>query len=56
MMGNQTLSDGTVTVEETTIDGMTDHIEVHSAHTSMIYTSFVPKQIDQFIRTDNFSH
>ncbi|NOI56041.1 esterase/lipase family protein [Vibrio coralliilyticus] len=56
MMGNQTLSDGTVTVEETTIDGMTDHIEVHSAHTSMIYTSFVPKQIDQFIRTDLFSH
>ncbi|MCG9681171.1 alpha/beta fold hydrolase [Vibrio sp. Isolate23] len=54
MMGNQTLSDGTVTVDETKIDGMTDHIEMRSAHTSMIYTAFVPKQIDHFIRTNHF--
>ncbi|CAM2861948.1 esterase/lipase family protein [Vibrio neptunius] len=54
MMGNKTLSDGTVTVDETKIEGMSDHIEMKSAHTSMIYTSFVPKQIDHFVRTDHF--
>ena len=50
MMGDNTLSDGTVTVEETKIEGMTDHIEMRSAHTSMIYNSVVPKQIDHFIK------
>lgn len=54
MMGNKTLSDGTVTVDETKIEGMTDHIEMRSAHTSMIYTSFVPRQIDHFVRTHHF--
>ncbi|MDN3611068.1 triacylglycerol lipase [Vibrio ostreicida] len=54
MMSDPSLSDGTVTVEETKIEGMTDHIEVHRSHTSMIYSSFVPKQIDQFIRYSQF--
>ncbi|GLT17010.1 hypothetical protein GCM10007938_07870 [Vibrio zhanjiangensis] len=55
-MDDNTLSDGTVTVEETKIEGMTDHIEMRSAHTSMIYSSAVPKQIDHFIKTNSFIH
>ncbi|TNZ37229.1 cobinamide adenolsyltransferase [Vibrio parahaemolyticus] len=51
---DNTMSDGTVTVEETRLDGMQDHIEVKQTHTSLIYNTFVPQQIDHFIRTDYF--
>ncbi|EDM60341.1 acetyltransferase/hydrolase family protein [Vibrio parahaemolyticus AQ3810] len=51
---DNTMSDGTVTVEETRLDGMQDHIEVKQTHTSLIYNTFVPRQIDHFIRTDYF--
>ena len=51
---DNTMSDGTVTVEETRLDGMQDHIEVKQTHTSLIYNTFVPQQIDHFIRTDFF--
>jgi len=51
---DNTMSDGTVTVEETKLDGMQDHIEVKQTHTSLIYNTFVPQQIDHFIRTDHF--
>ncbi|WP_085576824.1 cobinamide adenolsyltransferase, partial [Vibrio parahaemolyticus] len=43
---DNTMSDGTVTVEETRLDGMQDHIEVKQTHTSLIYNPFVPQQID----------
>ena len=56
MMDNKMMSDGTVTVEETKIEGMTDHIEIRSSHTSLIYTSWVPRQIDHFIQHDIFAH
>ncbi|MGY0615345.1 triacylglycerol lipase [Vibrio sp. FJH11] len=49
-----TLSDGTVTVEETRLEGMQDHIEAKQTHTSLIYNTFVPAQIDHFIRTGFF--
>lgn len=55
-MDQSMLSDGTVTVEETKIEGMTDHILSPSTHTSLIYNSFVPKQIDYFIKHDCFEH
>ncbi|TOC22905.1 cobinamide adenolsyltransferase [Vibrio parahaemolyticus] len=51
---DNTMSDGTVTVEETRLDGMQDHIQVKQTHTSLIYNTFVPQQIDHFIRTDYF--
>ncbi|EGQ7797798.1 triacylglycerol lipase [Vibrio parahaemolyticus] len=51
---DNTMSDGTVTVEETRLDGMQDHIEVKQTHTSLIYNTCVPQQIDHFIRTDYF--
>ncbi|WP_282176296.1 esterase/lipase family protein [Vibrio nereis] len=56
LMDKRKPSDGTVTVEETTIEGMTDHISTPSSHTSLIYSSFVPKQIDHFIHHDTFLH
>lgn len=56
MMDGNDLSDGTVTIEETKIDGMTDHLEIPQTHTSIIYSSFVPKQIEYFIRNDEFRH
>ncbi|MGR5538653.1 triacylglycerol lipase [Vibrio campbellii] len=55
MHKDHTLSDGTVTVEETRLDGMQDHIETKQTHTSLIYNTFVPEQIDHFIRTDHFN-
>ncbi|MCW8334044.1 triacylglycerol lipase [Vibrio paucivorans] len=56
LMGNGHMSDGTVTVEETKIKGMTDHIEIRGSHTAMIYTNYVPNQIDHFIRFGLFKH
>lgn len=56
LMDRRKPSDGTVTVEETTIEGMTDHILTPSSHTSLIYSSFVPKQIHHFIQHDAFLH
>lgn len=55
-MDQSMLSDGTVTVEETKIEGMTDHILSPSTHTSLIYNSFVPKQIDYFVKHNSFEH
>ncbi len=55
LMGRETHSDGTVTVDETKITGMTDHHKVRNTHTSMIYSSSVAEQIDHFIRYDRFS-
>lgn len=54
MMDWHTDSDGTVTVEETRIEGMSDHIELKNSHTSLIYSSTVPNQIHSFIMTDEF--
>lgn len=56
LMDNHTLSDGTVTVEETKIAGMTDHLMARSSHTGLIYSRFIAKQIDHFIRYSRFKH
>ncbi len=54
LMGNRPLSDGTVTVEETHIEGMTDHIELHYSHMSLLYNRLVARQIRHFIEHDCF--
>ncbi len=56
LMDSKSISDGTVTIEETKIEGMTDHIGIKSSHTSLIYSSQVPQQIDHFVRNDHFLH
>ncbi|SHF82565.1 PGAP1-like protein [Vibrio gazogenes DSM 21264] len=54
LFGNDSASDGTVTVEETKIPGMTDHLEIRYAHTTMLYSQTLASQIDGFIRHDRF--
>lgn len=54
LMDTQTMSDGTVTVEETKMLGMTDHILTKNSHTSMIYSRYIPDQIDHFIQHARF--
>lgn len=43
-------SDGTVSVEETCIEGMSEHIVVQQTHTSMVYSKDVIKLIDKLGR------
>ncbi|EIJ0953965.1 triacylglycerol lipase [Vibrio vulnificus] len=54
LMDTQTMSDGTVTVEETKISGMTDQVLTKNSHTSMIYSRYIPDQIDHFIQHSHF--
>ncbi|WP_100753857.1 lipase/acyltransferase domain-containing protein [Vibrio salilacus] len=56
LQGDQKRSDGTVTVEETKIPGMTDHIEIYNSHTSLIYGSATLEQIHHFIQRSHFKH
>ncbi|MFB9135303.1 esterase/lipase family protein [Vibrio olivae] len=56
LLGRGLISDGTVTVKETQIEGMTDHIKTRNTHTSLIYRHDVADQIDHFIRHDHFNH
>ncbi|TKB47083.1 lipase family alpha/beta hydrolase [Thalassotalea mangrovi] len=43
-------SDGTVSVDETRISGMTKHIVVQQTHTSMVYSRDVIRLIDKYAR------
>ena len=41
-------SDGTVSIEETRLSGMTDHIVLRQTHTSLVYSKEVVTLIDKF--------
>ncbi len=56
LLGRELVSDGTVTVRETQIPGMTDHIETRNTHTSLLYRRDIARQIDHFVRHDRFAH
>ncbi|MDR9826908.1 triacylglycerol lipase [Vibrio sp. FNV 38] len=56
LVGELEESDGTVTVEETQIEGMADHIVTKLSHTALIYSAFVPKQIEHFVKNSKFDH
>lgn len=49
-------NDGTVAVEETSCDGMRDHIVLPVSHTSMLYDKDVATQVDAFLRNAQFNH
>lgn len=49
-------SDGTVSVEETRFEGMTDHIELAVTHTSMLYSEEVLMQTCHFLQNGQFNH
>ena len=48
-------SDGTVTVEETKIDGMTDFLELPATHTTMMWQAAVLDEIIAFLESGHFS-
>ena len=47
-------SDGTVTVEETQIEGAADRVVLHVSHTGMLLSSRVARQAGAFLRTGRF--
>jgi len=47
-------NDGVVTVEETRIDGLCDHIVLPCSHTGMLFAPEAARQIVQFLRTGRF--
>lgn len=47
-------SDGTVTVEETRIEGAADSVVLHVSHTGMLLSSRVARQAGVFLRTGRF--
>ncbi len=47
-------SDGTVLVEETRLDGATDHLVMRVSHSGMLFSAAVAKQAAVFLRTGAF--
>lgn len=47
-------SDGTVLVEETRLDGATDHLVMRVSHSGMLFSAAVAKQAGVFLRTGAF--
>ncbi|NLS14549.1 triacylglycerol lipase [Vibrio sp. SM6] len=48
-------SDGTVSVEETKIEGMTDHLLTKNTHNSLLASDEVAQQIGYFLQHDHFN-
>lgn len=48
-------NDGTVTVEETRLEGATDHLVLHVSHTSMLLSSAVADAVARFLATGRFA-
>ncbi|WP_028114232.1 esterase/lipase family protein [Ferrimonas kyonanensis] len=53
---SNTPNDGTVTVDETRIDGMSDHIVLPVSHTSMLLSAEVARQTHLFLSHGHFQH
>lgn len=54
--GLPTPNDGTVTVAETRIFGMRDHVELPVSHSGMVFSRMVAREVCAFLRTGHFSH
>lgn len=48
--------DGMVSVEETRIEGAKDSIELHLAHTTMLFSSQLAEQVNGFLREGQFRY
>jgi pimeloyl-ACP methyl ester carboxylesterase len=49
-------NDGVVTIDETRISGLTDHITLPVTHSGMIVSGRVAQQVCSFLRSGTFSH
>lgn len=49
-------NDGTVSIDETRLETMRDHITLPYTHTSMLMAEEVAKQVHDFLQTGQFSH
>ena len=49
-------NDGVVTVEETRLSGMKDHIVMRVSHSGMLFSSRAAKQVCAFFKTGSFIH
>lgn len=49
-------SDGTVSVDETRLENMADHIEVNASHFGMLMSETVVNQCEYFIQYGRFNH
>ena len=49
-------SDGTVAIDETRIDGMTDHVTVAASHTGLLLSTEAASQAVAFLRDGRFRH
>ena len=49
-------SDGVVSVAETAVPGMRDHIVLHVSHSGMLVSGAVARQICAFLRDGAFAH
>jgi pimeloyl-ACP methyl ester carboxylesterase len=48
-------NDGTVTVEETRLPGMKDHVTVHASHFGMLFSREAELYVERFLATGKFS-
>lgn len=49
-------NDGTITVEETRLPGVTDHLELEVSHTGILVSAAVAEQTAHFLRQGSFRH
>lgn len=52
--GKKIPTDGTVTIEETKIKGMTDHTIIPVSHTGLVFSNLAAQKALSFIETNNF--
>ena len=48
--------DGTVSVAETRVPGLADHVVVRASHSGLLFSDEVVRQVAGFLRGDGFEH
>jgi pimeloyl-ACP methyl ester carboxylesterase len=49
-------NDGTVAVAETRLEGISDHLILHTSHFGLLFSSHATHQLDHFLRNGHFHH
>jgi len=50
------VGDGTVTLDESRLEGMTDHVTLPVSHTAMLFSAVVSRQVCAFLQYGQFEH